>query len=92
MPKKGDEKLPAPVIETPSMAEMSGLMRPSSVGPRLLKNSIVEFDVSRHDSFGAAEDWPDAAAEAEQIAPTAITPTGEPPASACALTLWPAVL
>ena len=72
---------------------MSGLRRPSSVGPRLLKNSAVAFEVSRHDSSGAGpETLPAAAADAEQIAPTEITLTGEPPASPCAETLRDAVL
>jgi len=53
VPKNGTGNDPAPVIETPSIAAMSGLTRPSSVGPRLLKNSAVEFEVSRHDSSGA---------------------------------------
>ena len=64
---------------------MSGLTRPSSVGPRLLKNSIVEFEVSLHDSF--SEDRAAAAADAEQIAPTASTLGGDPPASLGAATL-----
>jgi hypothetical protein len=34
------------------MPETSGFVRPSSVGPRLLKNSIVECFVSLHDSSG----------------------------------------
>ena len=72
---------------------MSGFSRPSSVGPRLLKNSAVRLEVSRHDSSGAAGGKPPAAdADAEQIAPTAITLTGEPPASPCAEMLREAVL
>ena len=71
VPKNGAGNDPAPVIDTPSIAAMSGFRRPSSVGPRLLKNSGVTFDVSRHDSSGAApENAPAAAADAEQIAPT----------------------
>src|SRR5262249_44797474 len=41
VPKNVALNEPAPVTETPSMAEMSGFWRPSSVGPRLLKNSAV---------------------------------------------------
>ena len=41
VPKNGFSKLPAAVTPTPSIAEISGFSRPSSVGPRLLKNSIV---------------------------------------------------
>ena len=53
----------------------------------------VALAVSRHDSSGAAgEKAPAADADAEQIAPTAITPTGAPPASPCAETLREAVL
>src|SRR5262249_37510040 len=93
VPKKGAGKLPAPEIETPSMAIRSGLVRPSSVGPRLLKTSAVVCDVSRHDSSGALEGkFPAAAADAEQMAPTETTLTGEPPASDCADTLCVAVL
>ena len=71
---------------------MSGFTRPSSVGPRLLKNSAVTFEVSRQDSSGAAEELPAAAADAEQMAPTAMTATGEPPAPPWAETLRVAVL
>jgi hypothetical protein len=93
VPKKGVGNAPAPVIDTPSIAAMSGYMRPSSVGPRLLKNSAVRFVVSRHDSSGAAaENLPAAAAVAEQMAPTEMTLTGDPPASPCAETLRVAVL
>ena len=76
------------------MPETSGFVRPSIVGPRLLKNSTVEFDVSLHDSSGAAlpAKTPCAAADAEQIAPTEITLTGDPPASLCADMLRVAVL
>src|SRR5205823_888108 len=53
----------------------------------------VRFDVSRHDSSGtAAGNVPAAAADAEQIAPTETTLTGDPPASPCAETLRVAVL
>src|SRR5690349_16748934 len=83
VPKKVDGNEPAPVIDTPSMAAMSGFCRPSIVGPRLLKNSAVRFDVSRHDSLGtAAENVAAALADAEQIAATEITLAGDPPASA----------
>ena len=93
VPKNGAGNEPAPVIDTPSIAARSGFNRPSSVGPRLLKNSGVEFEVSRHDSSGAApENAPAAEADAEQIAPTAITLTGDPPASPCAEMLRVAVL
>ena len=84
-------KDPAPVTDTPSIALTSGLTRPSSVGPRLLKNSIVEFDVSVHDTL-EPEKRPDAAADAEHIAPTATTLTGVPAASLCAATLRVGVL
>ncbi len=53
VPKNSFGKLPAPLTDTPSMPETSGFVRPSSVGPRLLKNSIVECLVSLHDSSGA---------------------------------------
>src|SRR5205823_1903008 len=93
VPKNVDGNEPAPVTDTPSIAAMSGFTRPSSVGPRLLKNSAVRFDVSRHDSSGtAAGNVPAAAADAEQIAPTETTLTGDPPASPCAETLRVAVL
>jgi hypothetical protein len=93
VPKNAVGKPPAPNTVTPSMAAMSGLVRPSSVGPRLLKNSAVEFDVSRHDSSGAlGEKLPAAIPDAEQIAPTDTTLTGEPPASPCAEMLRLAVL
>ena len=76
------------------MPATSGLVRPSSVGPRLLKNSIVEFFVSLHDSSGAGLplNTSDAAEDAEQMAPTEITLTGDPPASLCAARLRVAVL
>src|SRR5262249_55973930 len=51
VPKKSDPNAPAPVTDTPSIAETSGFCRPSSVGPRLLKNSIVMFVVSMHDAL-----------------------------------------
>src|ERR1051326_7528850 len=90
VPKNVVPNDPAPVIETPSIAAMSGFCRPSSVGPRLLKNSAVRFDVSRHDSSGTRFEKKFAAfADAEQIAPTEMTP---PPASLCADTLRVAVL
>src|SRR4029077_6532255 len=93
VPKNGVGNDPAPVIDTPSIAEMSGLVRPSRVGPWLLKNSTVLFDVSLHDSSGVLEgNCPAAVAEAEQIAPTATTPTGDPAASLCAEMLRVAVL
>src|SRR5437773_3674092 len=92
VPKKLLLNPPAPVIDTPSIAATSGFTRPSSVGPRLLKNSGVTFDVSRQDSSGAEEKLPAAAADAEQTAPTAITATGDPPASPWAETLRVAVL
>src|SRR5579859_3382106 len=94
LPKNGFSKLPAPVMETPSIAEISGLVRPSSVGPWLLKNSMVELVVSRHDSSGEmlVENTVCALSDAEQIAPTETTPTGEPPASPSAATLRVAVL
>src|SRR5580765_2594903 len=92
VPKKGAGNDPAPLIDTPSMAARSGFNRPSSVGPRLLKNSGVLFEVSRHDSSGAPENAPAAEADAEQIAPTAMTLTGDPPASPCAEMLRVAVL
>ena len=78
---------PAPLTETPSIADTSGLVRPSVVGPWLLKNSTVEFVVSLHEAFGLVRNRVDAAADAEQIAPTEITAAGEPPASLCAVTL-----
>src|SRR5262245_34161100 len=93
VPKNGELNEPAPVIDTPSIAAMSGFWRPSIVGPRLLKNSAVRFVVSRHDSFGTRFAKAAAAfADAEQIAPTDITLTGEPPASLCAEILRVAVL
>jgi len=94
VPKKGFTKLPAAVTLTPSMPVMSGFVRPSIVGPWLLKNSTVEFDRSLHDSSGAAlpAKTPCAAAEAEQIAAAEITLTGVPPASLCADMLRVAVL
>src|SRR4029079_8879941 len=51
VPKNTFPNEPAPVTATPSTAVTSGFTRPSSVGPRLLKNSMVEFDVSLHDSL-----------------------------------------
>ena len=94
VPKNGLGNRPAPVIATPSIAETSGFMRPSSVGPRLLKNWIVEWLMSWHDSLGASLPAKTAAAEgeAEQIAPTEIAETGEPPESLCASTLRVGVL
>jgi len=92
VPKNGTSKFPAAVIEVPSIAATSGLVRPSSVGPRLLKNSTVEFVVSLQDSLGFERKAAAAAAEAEQMAPTDTTDTGEPPASLCAETLYAAVL
>ena len=90
VPKNVVPNDPAPVIETPSIAAMSGFCRPSSVGPRLLKNSAVRFEVSRHDSSGTRFEKKFAAfADAEQIAPTEMTP---PPASLWAETLRVAVL
>src|SRR5207249_1776432 len=72
VPKKGFSKLPAPVTETPSMPAISGLLRPSSVGPWLLKYSMVELVVSRHDGLGKSgvAEACCAAAVPEQIAPT----------------------
>src|SRR5262245_48094267 len=80
VPKNGLSKAPAAVTLTPSMPAMSGFVRPSIVGPWLLKNSIVEFDPSLHDSSGAAlpANTPRAADDAEQIAPTDTTLTGVP--------------
>src|SRR4029078_5944179 len=52
VPKNVLPNEPAPVIDTPSIAEMWGFGRPSTVGPRLLKYSAVRLVVSRHDSFG----------------------------------------
>ena len=92
VPKKFLLNDPAPVTDTPSTAAISGFTRPSSVGPRLLKNSGVTFDVSRQDSSWAAEKLPAAAADAEQMAPTDMTATGDPPASPWAETLRAAVL
>src|SRR5207237_29633 len=93
VPKNVVPNEPAPVIDTPSIAAMSGFGRPSSVGPRLLKNSAVRFVVSRQDSSGTRLAKKLAAfADAEQIAPTETTLTGEPPASLCAETLRVAVL
>src|SRR5262245_23282040 len=92
VPKKVDGNPPAPVTETPSIADTSGFCRPSSVGPRLLKNSTVEFVVSTQDGLGLPRNRSAAAADAEQIAPTEITDTGDPPASLCAETLRVAVL
>ena len=82
---------PAPSLvegpaEIPSIADTSGLVRPV-VGPSLLKNSTVEFDLSLHEAFGLVRNRPDATADAEQSAPTEITAAGEPPASLCAVTL-----
>src|SRR5262245_34876704 len=91
-PKNGDGNSPAPLTDTPSIADTSGFCRPSSVGPWLLKNSIVEFVVSMQDGLGFVRNWSAASADAEQIAPTEITDTGEPPASLCAATLRVAVL
>ena len=91
VPKNVLTNRPAPVTLTPSIAEMSGFWRPSIVGPRLLKNSMVEFVRSVHDSLVPLKvDTADA--DAEQIAPTEITLAGEPPASPCAATLRDAVL
>jgi hypothetical protein len=90
VPKNTFPNDPAPVTATPSMAVTSGFTRPSSVGPRLLKNSIVEFDVSLHDSL--FDERPAAVEVAEQMAPTETTLTGDPPASLCAGTLLVAVL
>src|SRR5262245_23311358 len=90
VPKNTLPNDPAPVTDTPSMADTSGFTRPSRVGPRLLKNSTVEFEVSRQDSL--VDDRPAAAGDAEQIAPTATALVGEPPASLCAGTLRPGVL
>ena len=92
VPKKLLLNPPAPVIDTPSIAAMSGFGRPSSVGPRLLKNSMVECVTSLHEASGAVVKKPAVAADAEQIAPTETTLTGEPPASLCAETLRVAVL
>ena len=94
VPKNGFTNRPAAVTLTPSIAETSGLSRPSIVGPWLLKNSIVSWLRSRHDSSGPAlpANTEAAAAEAEQIAPTEMTLTGEPPASLSAVTLRVAVL
>src|ERR1051326_8519470 len=94
VPKNGLTKLPAAVTATPSMLATSGFVRPSSVGPLLLKNSIVEFVLSLHDSSGAElpAKIPDAEGDAEQIAPTDTTLTGEPPESLCAATLRDPVL
>src|SRR5262249_44265334 len=93
VPKNVDGNAPAPVIDTPSIAVMSGFWRPSSVGPRLLRTSAVRFGVSGHDWLGtAAGEFPAAFADAEQIAPTERTLAGEPPASLCAPTLRVAVL
>src|SRR5437899_6382369 len=94
VPKNGFSNRPAAVTLTPSIAEISGFSRPSTVGPRLLKNSIVWLLRSRHDSSGAAlpENTDAAAADAEQIAPTEMTLAGDPPASLSAVTLRVAVL
>src|SRR5207249_1335779 len=94
VPKNGFANRPAAVTLTPSMDDTSGLSRPSIVGPLLLKNSIVVLLRSRHDSSGAAlpANTEAAAADAEQIAPTEITLTGELPASLSAVTLLAAVL
>ncbi len=82
------------MTDTPSIAARSGFVRPSIVGPRLLKNSIVACVRSLHDSSGVPEpaNTADAAGDPEQIAPAEITLTGEPPASPCAVTLRDAVL
>src|SRR5437660_4546533 len=94
VPKKGFTNRPAAVTLTPSIADTSGFTRPSSVGPMLLKNSTVEFVRSLHDSSGATlpANAADADADAEQIAPTEMTLTGEPPESLWADTLRDAVL
>src|SRR5438046_6871414 len=94
VPKKGFSKLPAPVTETPSMPAISGLLRRSSVGPWLLKNSMVELVVSIHDGLGnrGVEEACCAAVVAEQIAPTETTLTGDPPASPSAITLRDGVM
>src|SRR5262245_50557783 len=83
---------PAPLIDTPSMAETSGFWRPSIVGPRLLKNSIVECVMSLHESLPVAPNAAAAVADAEQIAPTETADTGDPPVSPCAMTLYAGVL
>src|SRR5690242_19621977 len=88
LPKNGFSKLPAPVTETPSIPLTSGLVRPSTVGPLLLKNSMVECVVSlQPEGFTKA-----ALKLAEQSAPTEVTLTGEPPASDSAGTLLLGVL
>src|SRR5437667_7402899 len=94
VPKNGFAKRPAAVTLMPSIADTSGLRRPSIVGPRLLKNSIVELLRSVHDSSGATLPANAAAAadDAEQMAATEMTLTGEPPASLSAETLRAAVL
>ena len=89
-PKNGFSKLPAPVIETPSIPLTSGFSRPSTVGPLLLKKSMVEFVVSPQ---LASEGKTLAAVRlAEQMAPTDVTLTGDPPASDSAGTLPDGVL
>src|SRR2546430_17690934 len=92
VPKKGFTNRPGAVTLTPSIADTSGFTRPSSVGPMLLKNSTVEFVRSLHDSSGTEKPTDAAAADAEQIAPTEMTLTGEPPESLWADTLRDAVL
>src|SRR5262249_40646702 len=87
VPKKIDPNEPAPLIDTPSIADTSGFRRPSRVGPRLLKNSSVELVVSLHESLGLVRNTFAAVTDAEQIAPTDTTETGDPPASLCAETL-----
>src|SRR5437870_9097149 len=90
LPKNGFSKLPAPVTETPSIPLTSGFRRPSTVGPLLLKKSMVEWVSSRQ--LGSLGNTAAAVVLAEQIAPTEVTLTGEPPASDSAGTLLEGVL
>ncbi len=94
VPTNGLANDPAAVTDTPSIPVMSGFGRPSMVGPRLLKNSIVELVASKQDSSGAGlpVNTLRAADYAEQMAPTEMTLTGEPPASLWAEMLRVAVL
>src|SRR4029078_3252436 len=74
VPKNVLPNEPAPVIDTPSIAAMSGFGRRSPVGPRRLKYSAVRLVVSRHDSFGTRLLKNAAAlADAEEIPPTEMT-------------------
>src|SRR6516225_5215915 len=88
VPKNGLSKSPAPVTETPSMAVTSGLVRPSAVGPLLLKNSVLVWSGSFAQDGLTAMAW----LLPEQIAPTVTTLTGVPPASDWAMMLLVTVL